>query len=394
MFLPQPQPPDAPRPRGDVTTWSDPAKVALLSGLTVPFVVGWLLRLLALQADPAQATYVSRAFLPSQLVFLSVQVVGHALLIGVALLLLRRRTARAPWLVHAEVQFWFLCNAWSLYTLGLFTSSLIVMLLVLPVVGYLLFDERPMNWGLTTGLVGTALAALLPAAGLAPYAPFLARAPHADGVLEPAWLASQGVPSLAATGLGLVLFTSLLTRFRERQRELEVLSSTDSLTGLDNRRVFFERLGEELARARRTHHAVCVLMVDVDHFKAINDTWGHQVGDGVLRALGAAVREGLRLGDLGARLGGEEVAILLPDTPLEGAQAAAQRLLEAARRIPAGGAGHLSLSVGVAQWCPPETTDGLLHRADTALYLAKRTGRDRACVAPAPEASAAAHPAS
>jgi diguanylate cyclase (GGDEF)-like protein len=251
------------------------------------------------------------------------------------------------------------------------------MLLVLPVMGTLLFDARVVATGLLTGGVGLALGVVLPALGLARYAPFLAHAPFDDGRLDPAWIFSQGVPSFFAMATGLGIFLTLMTRLRERQRQLEILSSTDTLTGLANRRVFFERLEEERARAERHAHPLSVLMVDVDQFKAINDTHGHQVGDEVLRQLGVQVRSVVRLEDVAARLGGEELGVILPDTPLEGARVVARRLLEASRLVTLPGGAKVTVSVGVAERAKTEAGDALMTRADRALYAAKSTGRDR-----------------
>lgn len=367
--------------RRDVVQWSDPAKVLLVSGLTLPFACAWVMRLLVLRADSQISSYVSRDYLPRVLTFTVAQAGAHLVLILAALALLRRR--HVAWLVNAEIQTWFICLTFSLYTLGPLTSPMNVMLLVLPVVGYLLFDARAMNRGLVTGAVGTAFAIGLPAVGAAPYAPFLERAPFAGGRIEPAWVVSQGVPSLFATAVGVALFTSLLRRLRARQRELEELSSTDLLTGLANRRVLFERLEEEIARARRHEHALCLLMLDVDHFKAINDRHGHLMGDVVLRRVAARLRDALRLGDVAARYGGEEFAIVLPETRLVGSGVVAARLLAVARQVELPDGAYVTVSIGVAEWAAGEDTEGLLARADAALYAAKREGRDRASIAPA-----------
>lgn len=113
-------------------------------------------------------------------------------------------------------------------------------------------------------------------------------------------------------------FLPLQIRYQHARRaELEITSSTDPLTGLANRLVFFRRLDEEVSRAKRHGHALCLMMVDADHFKAINDTHGHLVGDEVLRRLGAALRDTVRIDDVAARYGDEEFAILLPHTTLE-----------------------------------------------------------------------------
>jgi diguanylate cyclase (GGDEF)-like protein len=365
-----------------VPGWNDADKILLSSGLALPFGIGWLLRSLQLAADAAQSTYVDRTFLPVMLPFLWAQVGCHLLLILVALAL--RGRPRLPWLVHAEIQLWTATLAWSLYVLGPFTTSMGVLLLAVPVIGYLIFEPRPMNIGLISLAIGLGLAVGLPIVGAAPYAPFLARAPYAAGRLETPWLISFGLPSLFAAVLCVVVHTRLLRRLRERQADLERLSSTDGLTGLVNRRVFFQRMAEEMARARRYALPLCLVMIDLDHFKAINDGYGHLIGDRVLRDLGGRMREAVRVGDVAARYGGEEFAVLLPHTALADACVVAARLLAVPRAVLVGdgpGARGATASLGVAELRADEDSDALIARADAALFAAKRGGRDRVEVA-------------
>ncbi|HEX2038658.1 MAG TPA: GGDEF domain-containing protein [Acidimicrobiales bacterium] len=154
------------------------------------------------------------------------------------------------------------------------------------------------------------------------------------------------------------------------------MAHTDALTGLANRRVFEQALSREVARSQRTGEPVTLVLLDIDHFKTVNDTFGHQVGDDVLRDVAHAVAEASRDTDLVARWGGEELAVLLPAcAPREGFRVA-QRLraavAEAALHVP------VTISAGVAGVPVNATTaDDLLRAADTALYAAKKSGRDR-----------------
>lgn len=163
------------------------------------------------------------------------------------------------------------------------------------------------------------------------------------------------------------------------ENELQRLATTDPLTGLANRRAFFERGQPALEAARRYGQPTSLLMIDVDHFKAVNDRHGHGVGDAMLRLLADRLREVLRQADLIARIGGEEFAALMPQTALEAAQQAAERLREACDGLApdASGGAAISISAGVAEWRSGETLDHLLERADAALYRAKRAGRNR-----------------
>jgi diguanylate cyclase (GGDEF)-like protein/PAS domain S-box-containing protein len=151
---------------------------------------------------------------------------------------------------------------------------------------------------------------------------------------------------------------------------VEAMARTDALTGLPNRRAWDEELRRELARAGRQGHALAVVMLDLDRFKAFNDEHGHQAGDGVLAELGRAWRTVVRVSDLVARYGGEEFAALLPACPPDEAIAAIERLRDV---IPAA----QTCSAGVAYWDGHESPEALTGRADLALYQAKRAGRDR-----------------
>ena len=164
---------------------------------------------------------------------------------------------------------------------------------------------------------------------------------------------------------------------------LEVLARTDPLTQLLNRRVLVERLAQEVERARRYDGKITMLMIDLDHFKRVNDQYGHLVGDDVLRDVAALLKNAVRAVDVVARYGGEEFVIVLPETPAPGALAFAERLRE---RIEATdfsahphGTFHLTTSIGMATFPGPRTDSGddLLARADEALYRAKADGRNR-----------------
>jgi len=153
-------------------------------------------------------------------------------------------------------------------------------------------------------------------------------------------------------------------------------SVRDSLTGCFNRRHSTEVMDAELRRARRSRGTFSVVMFDLDHFKAINDRFGHLCGDAVLAQVGHRMKAVLRGSDIKCRYGGEEFLILLPDVDEVGAHATAERLRENVSRRTVAGL-HVTVSAGCATWKPGENPDDLLRRADAALYAAKRGGRDQ-----------------
>ncbi|HET7507555.1 MAG TPA: sensor domain-containing diguanylate cyclase [Solirubrobacterales bacterium] len=165
-----------------------------------------------------------------------------------------------------------------------------------------------------------------------------------------------------------------LKRVEDEREELlgkvQKLAIHDSLTGLPNRRALEEQLPRELARARRSQEPLCVAIIDIDHFKAYNDTHGHLAGDEVLRECARAWDGALRGEDTIVRFGGEEFLVLLPRTEPEEAAEVVERLRE---RTPMG----QTCSAGLACWDPVESADDLLGRADAALYLAKAGGRNQ-----------------
>lgn len=207
-------------------------------------------------------------------------------------------------------------------------------------------------------------------------------APPFEDLRVPVWqvllYASMAyVPVLATLGYALMCNDVL-------NRELARLASRDPLTGILNRRSLEERSEGMLASARRRGRAVSVALIDVDHFKSVNDTFGHEAGDESLRQLVRVLQRTSRAGDLQARWGGEEFLVVMPETEAAAAQIAAERIraeVEALefrqdeRLIP------LRVSIGVAQRLPGEDLSGLVRRADAALYEAKRLGRNRVAVA-------------
>ena len=172
--------------------------------------------------------------------------------------------------------------------------------------------------------------------------------------------------------------TRTLLDFKAYLDTCEEAAFTDHLTGLANRRRFERQLAREIARTARYGHPFCLLMLDIDDFKRVNDTWGHEAGDEAIRRLAKALQEGIRGVDLAARMGGEEFAVLLTETAVERGLEVAERLRETIKAAEIPGVGSITVSIGVAESpsCA-QTTRELLRCADAAMYEAKREGRDR-----------------
>ena len=192
-----------------------------------------------------------------------------------------------------------------------------------------------------------------------------------------------------ATGLIAIAVRNVQLFLETREHSLR-----DSLTNCFNRGHGVETLERELDRARRSRQPLSILLFDIDHFKTINDELGHLRGDDLLRAVGAQLTRVLRSTDVRCRYGGDEFLIILPDTPLAGAQHAAESVLRMMAPLAMVGGGKtipVTVSIGVAAAGPAEPgVTALIERADGALYQAKREGRDRCRVAGAPAAAVAA----
>jgi diguanylate cyclase (GGDEF)-like protein len=201
----------------------------------------------------------------------------------------------------------------------------------------------------------------------------------------------QAYLAYAVTIAALYFFADLQQRMvamEETARTMRKLANTDALTGLANRRQGEEQLARELRRAERYGRVFSVLMLDIDHFKDLNDRFGHQAGDEVLVDLSRRIGSMVRASDTVARWGGEEFLLLTPETPVGDAQ----RLAEMVRRHVAenslAGRYQVTVSLGVASYRPGDTLASLIARSDAALYLAKRGGRNqvRLEIVPAPHA--------
>ena len=355
--------------------------------LTVPFLlIVWCLQAWAL-THPEVLAYFQPGRLRGAQWGVGLLVLWQALVAALAWQRREVMAAHAPW--------WAACalapvlTGWSVLALlyGVQDTPMGMLLVEILVFARAFFSLRDLKAWMALGAVLIVGHELLQAVDLAVYAPLLSQPMFEGQGLSDWWtwwlrimFNASVLPFAAAV---FYLFASLA-----RQRtELESLARTDMLTGLANRREFMARLAQESQRQRRGEQPLSLVMLDVDHFKQINDTHGHPAGDQVLASLGALMRANVRQDvDLAARLGGEEFALLLPETDVEGAQRVARKIVESLRGLPiehAGGLLPVTISAGVAQVREGEGEQAL-RRADDSLYLAKRQGRDRVVTAPYP----------
>ena len=185
-----------------------------------------------------------------------------------------------------------------------------------------------------------------------------------------------------------ILFVIYVRRLRKQHwllkshsEKLKKLSVTDDLTGVGNHRYIMNELNNEVERVARYGSALCVLMLDIDHFKKVNDTKGHLCGDNVLKSIGDTLALRLRNSDRIGRYGGEEFLIILPEQTLGKGVFVAEKLraLIAQIKVESCGIEKVTASIGVAQWNKDEPVESILSRADEAMYKAKRSGRNKVC---------------
>jgi two-component system cell cycle response regulator len=177
----------------------------------------------------------------------------------------------------------------------------------------------------------------------------------------------------------------LYDALQEKNRQLQELANRDGLTGLYNHRYFYEQLAQDLLRAKRYYEPLSCLLFDIDNFKRCNDTYGHKVGDCVLKTVGELIQRSLRDSDVAARYGGEEFAVILYHTAADGAFEAAERIRLAVKGCEFRKENHvfqITISAGVASFPHIDINDPstMIERADRALYTAKQEGRDRVVV--------------
>ena len=368
-----------PRAIGGVLDWRPIDRLLLLIAMLLPYPVLITAAVLVAPYTPVWKYLNPAAFTPA----LVGTIINTFIMFGFFAIgwKLRRTRDQVLWLETAFVVHFNAVVMTAFYFTGFYASNGTIAMMLGLVAALPMLDLRAISVGVWTYLVVLPGIYLLEQLGVLPRAPIYRDFPRfADPQLE--FLVE--ISRLAGTWL-LVFILWLLARqffshWHLREAEFRALSKIDMLTGVRNRRSFFELLESEHLRARRLEHPMSLLMCDLDYFKKVNDTWGHGAGDEVLRAVARTIEEGLRTGvDVLGRFGGEEFVVLLPETGAGGALAVAERIRErvAALRFRAGAAEYgITLSVGIATGEGEFDPDALVELADQHLYRAKNAGRN------------------
>jgi diguanylate cyclase (GGDEF)-like protein len=303
--------------------------------------------------------------------------------IGIALigLMLRRRWPNLQLFQYVALQFYALSLVLMSYSIGTLSFCSGVVLLGGPIFGFILHDRLPVWLAFITALIAIVGLSYASVFGYLPYAPV--RMASSDPVSDLFWMNSTlffAAPFLIFLTL---MADQMLAWWRVREERIHQLSRTDALTNLHNRRSILELLEQELTRLRRKPAPLSVVILDLDHFKKVNDTWGHPMGDRVLQIAARILRESVREGDHVGRYGGEEFMLILPDTDLAEAMIVLERCRQQllAAEVVTDDQDRLQITASFGLVCQDRTpllaSQQLIQHADEALYAAKANGRNR-----------------
>lgn len=314
------------------------------------------------------------------------------LMLSAGLILLTRlaqtRNRQSVFYEYLATLYFGVSHVYYAYCVGLMSLPVGVVLAGAPVVGFIFFDRLAVASAFVISLVlviGLSLASFM---DVLPYAPLAQNLYQGDGRLSMGWQLTYMVFASPHLVFIFALAYYVLQRWRIREQEAMHLSRTDSLTGLVNRRHILSLLEQEKVACEKREMPLCLVMVDLDHFKSINDRWGHDVGDQVLIMAAMALKNTVRQLDHVGRYGGEEFLVILPGLEAEQARCLAERIRTTIAalvlELPDGESLSLSASLGMSCYTVSQivTVDDLVKQADVALYKAKGTGRDRLVVAP------------
>ena len=323
---------------------------------------------------------VARVSLNASIVFLAIGIAYYAICVE-----LIRRGEDHPAILHSGIALATLLVNIAIYLTGSVSGPVTIWLATMATTIFLLLDMRSAIYHMAWMVGLYLLAALAAQFGSIPYSPLVIHSPDLNTSADWVWV--TGSLLLSINALLIVFGVGVLVTMKNEKHaiELETLSWQDSLTGLGNRREFDDKFRTELSRANRQNLPLSLGLVDLDRFKHINDAWGHQVGDGVLQGVGKMLKASSREYDIACRIGGEEFALILPNTKSDDAAAIMERLrkqIESNDFLVEGERLNVTTSIGVASNQVNETDESDLFKlADEALYRAKKEGRNRVIVA-------------
>lgn len=308
------------------------------------------------------------------------------LALGLVGLRLDKTSTTSPLYTTITLWAYTITSVTACYLIGTLNVVTGLIMMGAPMIGLMLFSLRQVLIIFIAGLGIVLTLSLLSALQIIPYAPILNPQQSASAHLSLYWtlclILAAGFYVIYQT----IIMNAMVNAWRSREESIRSLSETDALTGVANRRHILSILEQLLARKGNSEQMLSVLMVDIDHFKRINDEHGHIIGDRALHATAHALRDCLRNDEIIGRYGGEEFLVLLPDTNSTTAQNIAERCRQAINTlvIDANGAAlPLSTSIGLCTrvYGDIRNSDHIIHLADEAMYAAKRAGRNRVIAA-------------
>lgn len=365
--------------------WNDRDKAVLLSFLTVPlllFYASWLWY--TDQFTEFGRLYLSPDGVVQMYMILLLGMLGW-LVLGVIGLMLRAAERESWTYVLVAILYYGLSMVPVGYGIGLMSPMVGVVLLGASLVGFVLFDFFRVFLSFFLSLSVLVVISVMTSAGTLPYAPLFLDDPISKASSSTYWMISQFLHGLPFVLLVFGLSYMLLSRWREREAQTRELARTDGLTGVANRRAIMDILKHELASTRRNSRPFSVVMMDLDHFKSVNDTYGHDAGDHVLIATARVLERTLRESDWVGRYGGEEFVLVLPQTDADTAVQAVERLRNAMSTLvfDVGPASQMRVTASYGV-CAVYGEDGaaeppierVLMRVEQAMQQAKADGRN------------------
>ena len=369
---------------GNPLEWTAGTKAALLLGFTLVVHTQYLLWAyyqLSPYSPEINQNYVNIKFIDEYITYLDSILLLSACLF-LLMLWLRKHYPNSELYEYIATQYFAITLLYGAYAVGTMSIATGVVIAGAPVVGFILFNRRAVILAFIISIIGQWVVSYGSTFGDMPYAPVVKSLQEVDGTLSHFWLDTMYFFAAPHLLVLTVLAYHVLSRWRQREDEIRLLSLTDSLTHLSNRRSILSNLNQEYERSRRHGPSFSILLVDLDHFKHVNDTWGHPAGDQVLVEAAKVLRSSVRQIDHVGRYGGEEFLVVLPGTDFEGAYQLAERcrLQLEALDIDIAETSSLKITGSMGLFCNIHdrsvSAEQMLHFADEALYKAKESGRN------------------